>query len=223
MPRPRPRAAIRCSGPHRAGPRAGLGAVVALLVVVVAAVTGAVLPAAAHSDDGEMTVTRSEVVDATTVALEVGLLYADDDDLATEATVTATATSPSGGAAAGPVALPNVGGARYGATFVVPEPGVWAITITATDPAAEATVEVDTSAAVAAPASSTTAPQEEVVGSTTTAGDEPAAVATEATSASDEADSSAIPPVLIGIIALVVVLGGGAALAALQRREHADG
>lgn len=190
--------------------------VLGLIAVALLSTTGI---AAAHSDDGEMTVTKADAVDATTIDLEVGLLFANDDDLATEATVTATATSASAGASAGPVTLPNVGDALYGVRLEVPGPGVWTITVTSTEPAAEATVEVDTAAATSGPDQS--APTTAIVPPTTEAADRPTeTTATPTTSAEDPADTSAIPPMLIGVIALVVVLVGGAAFAAIQRRER---
>ena len=60
--------------------------------------------AAAHGDEGELTLTRLETTGPTTVEIEVGIVYEGDGHLAEDATVTASMTGPAG-AAVGPLAM----------------------------------------------------------------------------------------------------------------------
>jgi hypothetical protein len=196
-----------------------------LAIAIVVAFLGT--PAAAHSDDGEMTVTSAEATSELTVDLEVGIVYANDGEPAEEATVTATATRADG-SSAGPFELPNVVSARYGATLTLPEPGAWTIQIAATGPEATASTEVDTTLA---PTTTSALPTTSTSASTSTTTSENAAATTgddgsvtTATSAPADEDggASAPPGWLIAAVALAIVAAGGAGLAALQRRDRDD-
>ena len=109
-----------------------LVAIAALLAIVVStlalAVTAAVDAAPAHGDEGTMTITKAEATSPTSIRVEAGLVYANDDELATGATVTATATGP-GGATAGPVPLSRLDedSSVYGGDLTVPQPGSWQV------------------------------------------------------------------------------------------------
>lgn len=135
--------------PHRR-PVGRLIAVLALFLVVFSG-----RAAFAHGDEGDMTVTVAEAV-AGAISVEVGILYANDDDLAETATVEATATGPAG-QVVGPVPLPRVDGARYAGVIEVDGPGEWTVAIAAIEPTAAATAVV----AVPKPAAPTTAPAPE--------------------------------------------------------------
>ena len=196
---------------------------VALLVIAIA-VAFLGTPAAAHSDDGEMTITSAEPSGELTVDLEVGIVYANDGEPAEDATVTATATRADG-SSAGPFDLPNVVSARYGATITLPEPGAWTIRVDSTGPVATASTEVDTTLApttTIAPASTTATSAPATDGATTTSGDDAAATTTTSAQAAEEDGGSAPSGWLIAVIALAIVAAGGAALAVLQRRDRDD-
>lgn len=123
----------------------------------VALVAGAAsAPASAHGDEGTMTVLVAEQRGANRIRLEVVLVYANDDDLAVDAAVTATLAGP-GGATVRPVPLLNGGptSARYVADVDLPIAGIWEVTITAEAPSATATTTVEVREA---PAPTTTAP-----------------------------------------------------------------
>ena len=187
----------------------------AALVVTLGAAAVAAAPAAAHSDDGEMTVTRADATGDTTVEIEVGIVYTNDDDLATEATVTATATI-STGATVGPIDVPNTNDALYAATIELPEAGVWTVSLSATDPTASATAEVDTTAVTP---TTTAAPTTSMTRGPTTTVSAAKAPSPQAASAPEQDDSSAIPPALIAVIAIIIIAVGGAAFAYAQRRD----
>jgi len=99
-------------------------------------------PAAAHGDEGTMEVLVAEAQSPTEIYVEVGLLYANDDDLATEATVTVTATGPEG-RTVGPLDVPVLEDARYATTVTVPGAGDWALAVSSTGPTASATATVE--------------------------------------------------------------------------------
>src|SRR5690606_29076957 len=69
-------------------------------------------PAGARGAEGAMTVIRAEQTGPGRAEVELGLLYANDNEVAEEATVTVTATGP-GGEVVGPVPAPRTTGARY--------------------------------------------------------------------------------------------------------------
>jgi hypothetical protein len=177
-------------------------AVLALLVVGVVLLVSR--PAGAHSDDGRMTVTAAEQVGAQEVRVEVGIVYANDDDPAEEATVTATLTGPNG-EQEGPVALARSRGALYEATMPTPVPGTWAVAVSSTGPVANATTSLEVTEDAVGVSSSTSTPAPSV------ATGEAAAV-----SAGDQGDDEGgegfpvwILVVLIGvaIVAGVVLIG----------------
>jgi hypothetical protein len=169
-------------------------------------------PAGAHGDEGVMTVIAAEQgASASTVRLEIGLVYANDDDLAEEATVTAMLTGPSG-ETVGPVTLPRITGARYGADAEVPSPGTWTVVITSTAPEAESepqTVEVST----AAPSSSVAATDDGETSNPIVPVDSGASAA-----ASDAGEDDGTPWAVIVVVALVAVAVAAGAYLALRRK-----
>jgi hypothetical protein len=175
---------------------AGVAGVAALLAAV-ALLGGLALsgvPAAAHGDEGEMTVVVSEQVDGDVVRLEIGLLHADDGHLAEDASVTATLAGPDG-SAIGPVALPQISGARYGTDIEGVAPGTWSITIASTDPSTEIITSVEVADDFVAPTTTpAAAPDGEQAGIVPQ--DPPPAVPTDA-------DDDGFPWVLV--VALVVI------------------
>lgn len=175
-----------------------------LLAALTLVVLGAA-PAVAHSDDGTMTVT-SATVEGESVRLEVGVLYADED-LAEEATVSATLTE-AGGGHVGPVPLRHVSGARYGATVDLPGPGEWTAAITSTSPAAEATTTftVTSSPSTTNPAPSTTAEPDSSV---------PDITVPATRQDTDDDSASALPWVVAGVVVMAIA----AAAIAIRRRR----
>lgn len=165
----------------------------ALVSVVLATATAAL----AHGPEGEMTVLVAEGTQGPAVALEVGVLYADDGHFAEEAEVAATLRGP-GGETVGPVSLAHVSGARYGATVPVPVPGTWEIEIVAENPRAEATAAV----VVPEPAPTTQAPTT----TTTTSAPEPSPDTTLADDEPDEAPGRA-PLAPVAVVSAAIVIG----------------
>jgi hypothetical protein len=153
----------------------------AVVAALASMLLGGTRAAGAHGDEGQMSVTVAEQSGPSTVHVEVGITYANDDDLAQEATVSATLTSPDG-TVVGPVPLMLVdeSSSRYGADVPVPGPGTWALEVTSTGPAAAATgsVTVDPDAPATSRPTTTTTPS-----STTPAGAVPT---TAADGSSDE-------------------------------------
>lgn len=141
-PQPSPAAEVRPTGPS-----SDAGTLLALVMAVVAALASMLLggtrAAGAHGDEGTMAVTVAEQSGPSTVHVEVGITYANDDDLAQEATVTATLTAPDG-TEVGPVPLTLVDetSSKYGADVAVPGPGTWTLAVTSTGPEATATGSV---------------------------------------------------------------------------------
>lgn len=179
-------------------------AVVAMLGLVVTAA-----PAGAHGDEGEMTVLAVEpAAEPNTVRLEIGLVYANDDELAEEATVTAMLTGPSG-ESVGPVSLPRITGSRYGAEAAVPVPGSWTVVITSTGPDTESEPQV---VDVAAEAPTTSTIIEAPESSNPMVPNASGASATEA-----ESDDSS-PLVIIVVIAVAVILVVAVLYVVLRRR-----
>jgi hypothetical protein len=186
-------------------------------------------PARAHGDDGIMEIVTLESPTPLEVAVEVGIVYANDDDPAADATVTVTAAGPDG-ATVGPVEVPNVNDGLYATTFPVPTAGTWSISAASTEPAAEATGTVT----VAAGESTSTSGPTTTGGATTTASDGPTSSSeapttevpattavpeapTEAADA-DEDGSDIAPMVLLGLLALVAI----GAVVLLARRSRAE-
>lgn len=185
-------------------------------VLVLVAMLLAVLaprPAAAHGDEGTMEVTVAEPAGATSVNLEVGILYANDDDLAAEATVTAMAAGPDG-ATAGPFALPQISGGRYGTTVELPAAGEWTLTITSENPAAETTATVTVSGID--PASSTTTTAR--ASTTTTGSAAPPSTSPGSATTTEAEDELPVVPVAVG--AGVAVAAVAAYLIGRRRGEH---
>lgn len=190
--------------------------------IVIAALMSLLLvgapPAGAHGDEGEMTVIAAEPgADPDTVRVEIGLLYANDDDLATEATVTATLTNADG-QTVGPVPVPRIEDARYGTEIAVPSPGTWTVVVTSTNPDAESdpqTVEVSaapsTTATTASDGDGATEPSPLIA----PAPDASGASASAPTESSD--DSSVLPIVIIVVVVVVIALAIGGFLIARRR------
>lgn len=194
-----------------------LATIAAALLTCVLALSGT---AAAHSDDGELELTRFEQVDDTTVEVEVGVVYTDEH-LAEDAAVTATLTSADG-ATVGPVELARTGETTslYGATVEVPGAGSWTVLASSTNP----TGSVEGSLVVAPPAPTTTSPTATSQDATSTT--EPSDVATEqaaATQAAGDDDGSGPSAALVvgACVVLAVIVIGGAVLVA-RRRGAAD-
>lgn len=189
-----------------------------LSVVAVVLVVGSGT-AAAHGDEGEMSVTRLEQVGPTTVEVEVGIVYEGDGHLAEEAQVSATLAGP-GGASVGPVELERTGEATslYAATVEVPSAGEWTATVTSSDPTAEASQAV--TVAEQAPAT-TEAPATTAADASTTTTEAPAEVDAEpvtATQSAEDEESSSNLALLVGAsLVLAVIVIGGAVLVARQR------
>lgn len=174
------------------------GAVLATLLAIVVLAA----PAGAHSEDGRMTVTAAEPAGAGAVRVEVGIVYANDDDLAEEATVSAVLTGPAG-QQVGPVPLNRTTGALYSSEVAVPAGGDWQVAVTSTSPAAEATATVTV---VDAPAETST--------STTSAPVAADVAASAAPIPADEGDDSfPIGVVALAAAAVLVVVAGGVVLA----------
>lgn len=95
-------------------------------------------PARAHSPDGTIQLQPSAVVRPLVVTFELRLIYANDTHPVTGgATVTVTGTGPSG-ARVGPQNMPFEAGSDgyYRTTVTFPAAGSWAMTFSATTPAA---------------------------------------------------------------------------------------
>jgi hypothetical protein len=194
--------------PHPPRPRSSFELGVAALVTVVVALAVWPSPVGAHSDDGVMTVLTAEQAGPGAVRLEVGLVYANDDDLAEEATVGATLTGPDG-ASVGPVELPRISGARYGADVEVPGPGDWSVAFVSEEPVAEAAATVEVAdTGQGAPAPTQESAQPEIVPR-----DPPPPVPT----AGDDDGFPWVVAIAVVVIAAVVV----ATLTFLRRRSRA--
>ena len=63
-------------------------------------------PAFGHADEGEMKITKATATSPTTIEVEAGITFANDDDLAEEAVVTATVTDQAG-TSVGPIPMPR--------------------------------------------------------------------------------------------------------------------
>jgi hypothetical protein len=162
-----------------------------------------------------MTLLRAEETAPGHAQIEVGLLYANDADVAEEATVTVTFTGPDG-SMVGPVPAPRTTGARYVADTDLPAPGPWAFTVTAEAPAASVTGTVD----MAPPAPPTTAAVPESTPAPAGTILVPAA-GSSGPPAADDGPGPA-PAVLAGaaVLAAAAVVGAGLAR---NRRKRAPG
>lgn len=181
----------------------------AALVLVALALTAG--PAAAHGDEGSMEVLTAEARSAEEIYVEVGVVYEGDEDLATEAEVTVTATGPDG-ATAGPVAVPVLEDAKYATTLAVPAPGTWTVTVTSEGPDASAEATVEVSEATVATTTPTTATPSTVAPTTDTSAapalvgsDEPGTE--QAATGSDDEDDTLGARLAIGALATVAAFG----------------
>jgi hypothetical protein len=193
-----------------------LATVLSLAVPVTAGLAGATV-AFAHGDEGVMEVISAEAPSPSEVAVEVGVVYANDDDLAEEATVTVVATGPDG-SSVGPVDVPRREDAVYAATFAVPSPGSWSLEFTSTGPAATATTQVTVPDAPATTSPPTTDPPTSDASSseppeTTAASDDEQAAGTT----DDEDGTNVLPLVVIALVVLAV----GTALVLVARSRGA--
>lgn len=102
--------------------------------------------ASAHSEEGEVTLTKTDQTGPTTVYIQAGVVYKSDGHLAEDAQVSATLSSPSG-ATVGPTVLTpgestgtenaGVTAALYEATVELPSAGEWSISLTSQNPSAQ--------------------------------------------------------------------------------------
>jgi hypothetical protein len=154
------------------------------------------------------------------VHLEVGVTFANDNDLAPDATVTATLTNADG-ATVGPVDLPNGRGAHYGADITVPAPGTWTFIATAINPAATATGTVDVGDAPTTtplPTSTTTTTMPPTIAASPTMAEPPPA--------GPEGAWSGPARLLVGIAALLTAAAAAVVVFARRRpdgKRGADG
>jgi hypothetical protein len=193
-------------------PRVLLAVPAALLLTLLLAT-----PAGAHGAAGKMTVLRAEQKAPTTAEIEVGLLYANDSEVAEEATVTVTAISPTGGIAGPVTAVRESSSSRYLATVELTALGTWSFTVNAANPAAQVTGSVE----MAPPATTTTAAPVTTAVPVTTAA--PAPVINPAPAPPAEPDSGGLSGgALAGVIVALVVVGV-LALGARARSRGAGG
>lgn len=210
------------------GPRRSAAPLALLLAVAVVVLGPGALPAGAHGDEGELTLTRAEQSGPSTVEVEVGIVYANDGHLAQGATVTATLTGPDG-ATVGPVTLTRTGETTslYAATVDVTAPGDWSVAVTSTEPTGSTSgsvtvVEGFAPATTTPEAPATTAPPgTEAPASVAAADDAPASEEASADGAIGDGDgfpSAAIVGASLALFAVVLV--GGVLVA--RRRARAE-
>lgn len=186
----------------------------AVLLSCLAAISVAA-PAGAHSDDGTMEVLAAEQQSGgATVLISIGLLYANDDDLAAEARVSVTGAGPDG-ATLIETTVPHASGGRYEGTVDVPVPGSWTFTIRSVEPAAEAEAVVEVTApATTAPETTvapTTAPATTVPATTAPATTAPTTTVAAPVDNGDESDSdSGTSAIVIAVIVVAVLAAAGA-------------
>lgn len=215
----------------RARRMVAIAALAALVLSTIAmAVTVAAGAAPAHSDEGTMTITKAEATGPTAIRIEVGLVYANDDDLATGATVEARLTGPAG-ATVGPVPLSRLDedSSVYGADVTVPQPGAWQVAVTSTEPAASASAEVEVQGATTTTAAQTTTT---AAAPTTEPGTSVPATTTAAAGGDGDGDDDggSKTGLIAALVAVGVVLGGGLSWYLASKRgspkdlgEDADG
>jgi len=197
-----------------------------LLAALVAAMTLGAGTAAAHGDEGELTLTRLEATGPTTVEIEVGIVYEGDGHLAESATVSASLTGPSG-ATLGPLQMERTGDTTslYAVSTEV-TPGDWAVQVTSTEPTGEVRGTVTVVGEPAAATGQDPAPDATAIAdepSTDERGDEPvafdgdeAAVTTAALVPDDGGSDAAL---IVGLVAAAVVLIGGGVVIVRNRRS----
>lgn len=194
-----------------------------LAVLAVVLLVGA-SPAAAHGDEGELTLTKVEQTGPTTVSIEVGIVYEGDGHLAEDATVSATLTGPDG-ATVGPVDLTRTSDTTslYQATVEVPAPGDWSVSVESAEPAGEVTGSV-TVAEQADTSSTTAAPTTTEAPVTSEVAPEPVTLSEDAAADEDAEDSGLSPAVVVGAcLLLAAVVIGGAFLVARSRSAKDEG
>lgn len=199
--------------------RRGVGVLVRLMAATAALVVATAVPAAAHGAEGELEVGEPEVGAGLEVTVPLRLTYAGDGHAAEaeevgEITVVATQGDQEALGEVVPEDAPGV----YEARVVLPAAGAWDVTITATEPAATATVTVDAAEAASEPDETTTtepAPP-------TTAESEPETSDTgagEIVDRDDDGGSSTTPLIVAMVVCLVVAVGAYV----LIRRARARG
>jgi hypothetical protein len=192
-------------------PHAGLTLLLALLVVPLLAA-----PASAHGAQGKMTLIRAEQIGPLHAVVEVGLLYANDSEMAEAAVVTASFSGPDG-RKVGPVPAPRVAGARYVAEADLPAVGPWAVTVASEEPAASVNGTVE----IVERAPTTTAPPAAVAVPTTAA----SATMAPASPQAATSDSGEGSPVVLVLVVIIVLAAGVAAVLWWRSRSagSADG
>lgn len=102
--------------------------------------------ASAHSEEGEVSLTKADQTGPTTVYIQAGVVYKSDGHLAEDAQVSATLSSASGATVGPTVLTPGestgaesavVTTALYGATVELPSAGEWSISLTSQNPSAQ--------------------------------------------------------------------------------------
>jgi hypothetical protein len=208
---------------HSSPPRSWMCRSSAFVVIALALLLGAASSAEAHGDEGEMEVLAAEAT-ARPLELwvEVGVVYTNDEDLATEAVVTVTATGPDG-ATVGPIDVPNTVDAKYGTTFDVPTEGIWTVTVISTGPAAEQTVEVTATADTSPSSSGDTTPTTSSGASTSMGSDTTTPSSSPASTASDDGSESSDEDNGLGILVVIgVVVAGLVAFAVIVLRGRSS-
>jgi hypothetical protein len=180
-----------------------LRAAVALAVGV--AILGLGSPAGAHGDDGDMEIITLAPVGSDAVRIEVGITYTSDGELAEDAQVEAVLRADN--VTVGPQMLGRSSGGRYSAEIVVPAPGTWAVSVTSSDPTADATGAVTVNPPVTTAAPTTTTATTTTVATTTTE------APTE--DLGTEGDDSSLP-LVIALVAGGLVLLAGVAVVVLR-------
>ena len=183
-----------------------VGLVLACIMATLVGGLGFAGAAAAHGDEGEMTVITAEPAGHLKARLQVGLLYENDAELATEATVTVTGSGPDGNTLAS-TPLPREEGAKYGVTLSGLANGPWTFTVVSENPTAQASASVEVvvsqSVSTTTPASTTTSATTTPDASTTTE----ALAAVKADDGSADDDDNLAVLAAIAIAALVGIAG----------------
>jgi hypothetical protein len=185
-----------------------IGAPVAALVVLLAALTTALLApvAGAHGDDGVLQVV-SVAPSGTSTTVTVRLTYQGDGHPVDGATVTIVGDDGAG-AAIDPVQM-TAGSepGQYTATIEFPSAGVWNLRVTSVSPAATLTVthEVTADPGVTAPEPTDDPVLDEEMTSSPTTADVGEASSEERAGTDDGDGSSPLPWILGGLVVIVCV------------------
>lgn len=165
-----------------------------------------------------MTLTQVAQTGPTTVHLEVGVVYASDQDPGEDASVVATMTDATGGTV-GPIDLVRVErlGAVYAADVDLTAPGKWSIEVSSTGPTAatSAVTEVVAQAPSAADAEVTTsapdqAPEEQIVTANGAEGVADSSPATTAAGTDPQEKGNGAVFIVLAVVAFVLAVGAGA-------------